>query len=337
MIGHYGSKYEYIWCLNNKGLLPEEYQKTEVRIAKYLSLNYIYCVMTAGFIIDNCGGLDVCFSARKGQMIVNTWHGGGAYKTNTGDSNDYIKRIKSSQVKLNIKAKTMRSIISSCEKFTSFTSKDSRCPENRFLPIGMPRNDIFFSGTDFAKTKVFNYYNLAKNKKMVLYAPTFRGDHREPENIEFSIGIEELLKALKIRFGAAFSFFYRSHFLLGAGKDDGKYHIISASDYSDMQELLCAADVLITDYSSSIWDFSFTYKPCFLYVPDLEEYKFNRNFYTPIEEWPFPLAETNQELIENIKNFDDIEYIKNVKKHHEDLGSYETGHATERFCGLLFG
>jgi CDP-glycerol glycerophosphotransferase len=112
--------------------------------------------------------------------------------------------------------------------------------------------------------------------------------------------------------------------------------VIDVSDYPDMQDLLCAVDVLITDYSSSIWDFSFTHKPCFLYAPDLEEYKSNRDFYTPIEEWPFPLAKTNQELIENIKNFDSKEYIGKVNKHHKELGSYETGHATEHFCKLLF-
>lgn len=103
-----------------------------------------------------------------------------------------------------------------------------------------------------------------------------------------------------------------------------------------MQELLCAADILITDYSSSIWDFSFTYRPCFLYAPDLAKYEAESGFFVPIEDWPFPLAETNEELIENIKNFDSKKYIEDVKKHHRDLGSYETGHATERFCKLLF-
>jgi CDP-glycerol glycerophosphotransferase len=336
MIERYGRRYKYIWCLNNGDLLPDGYKKTGIKTAKYLSPKYIYYVMTAGFIINNSGGLDVCFPARKGQMIVNTWHGGGAYKTLTIDSKDYIKRVKSSRVKQDLRGKMIFYIISSCEKFTYFTSKDFRCPENRFLPLGMPRNDIFFSETDFIKNKVFNYYNLAKNEKIVLYAPTYRRDIRKPGNIDFSIETEKLLKTLDARFGIAFKFFYRLHYAFGVKKDEGNYNIISASDYPDMQELLCAADVLITDYSSSVWDFSFTYKPCFLYAPDIEEYKSSKNFYTPIEEWPFPLAETNQELLENIKNFDDAEYIKNVKKHHKNLGSYETGHATEQFCNLLF-
>ena len=112
--------------------------------------------------------------------------------------------------------------------------------------------------------------------------------------------------------------------------------IINASQYPDIQELLCAADILITDYSSCIWDFSFTFKPCFIYAPDLKKYQDEQGFYTPIEDWPFPLAKTNQQLMENIIVFDDEKYKQAVKKHHADLGSYETGTACEQFCRAVF-
>jgi len=96
-----------------------------------------------------------------------------------------------------------------------------------------------------------------------------------------------------------------------------------------MQELLCAADVLITDYSSSIWDFSFTGKPCFLYAPDLAQYDKERGFYTSIETWPAILAEDNDTLIKNILDFNERDFTERVRKHHDDLGSYETGQATQ--------
>ena len=111
--------------------------------------------------------------------------------------------------------------------------------------------------------------------------------------------------------------------------------MINVSGYADMQELICAADVLITDYSSSVWDFSLTGKPCFIYANDLSAYKEERNFYTPIEEWPFALAETNEELHENILNFDPEVYKHKVEEHHKELGSYETGHACEALYELL--
>jgi CDP-glycerol glycerophosphotransferase len=104
-----------------------------------------------------------------------------------------------------------------------------------------------------------------------------------------------------------------------------------------MQELLCAADVLITDYSSCMWDFSLTFRPCFIFAPDIKKYRDNRGFYTPIEEWPFPVAETNEQLAYNILNFNEEKYRNDVKQHHVNLGSFEKGTATKQFCQILFG
>jgi CDP-glycerol glycerophosphotransferase len=102
-----------------------------------------------------------------------------------------------------------------------------------------------------------------------------------------------------------------------------------------MQELLLIADVLITDYSSCSWDFSLTSKPCFIFAPDLDYYLTNRGIYTPIDTWPYPLARTNEELVNNIINFEKREYDVKVKKHYEDLGSYEQGSATSKMTGIL--
>jgi CDP-glycerol glycerophosphotransferase len=102
-----------------------------------------------------------------------------------------------------------------------------------------------------------------------------------------------------------------------------------------MQELLCAADILITDYSSSMWDFSLTFKPCFIYAPDLAKYQAEQGFYIPLEQLPFPIAETNEQLAHNIRTFDPEKYKQAVKQYHSDLGSHETGTAREQFCKIL--
>jgi len=110
---------------------------------------------------------------------------------------------------------------------------------------------------------------------------------------------------------------------------------IDASNYPDMQELLYAADVLITDYSSSMWDFSLTRRPCFLYATDLNYYDLDRGFYSDIHTWPYPLAESNSALIKNIKQFNNDQYQKNIQKHWDALGSYESGHACETVANYI--
>ena len=104
------------------------------------------------------------------------------------------------------------------------------------------------------------------------------------------------------------------------------------TDYPDMQELLAAADMLITDYSSCIWDYSFLYRPCFLYTPDLEQYLAKTGFYIPIQEWPFPICRNEQELEDAIDSYDAGQNRKAIQKHHQKMGSFESGHACEKVC-----
>lgn len=104
---------------------------------------------------------------------------------------------------------------------------------------------------------------------------------------------------------------------------------IDVSDYPDMQELLYAADSFITGLFVNNLDYSLTYKPGFLFVPDLDEYTKDRSFYTDPETWAFPLARTNEELVELIKTYDTEESRKKIDQHHEHLQIKETGKATE--------
>ena len=104
----------------------------------------------------------------------------------------------------------------------------------------------------------------------------------------------------------------------------------NATAYPDMQDLLQCADVLLTDYSSCMWDFSLMHKPCFLYARDISEYRGERDFYTPIEDWPFPLASNNDELAQVIADFDEDTSHAAVDRHHEELGSTESATAARQ-------
>ena len=146
-------------------------------------------------------------------------------------------------------------------------------------------------------------YKVSKDIGIVMYAPTFRDN-----GIKLDLDVNELLQSLETRFHKKFILFVRSH--LHIAKDifegaENQKDVIDVSEYVDMQELLCAADVLITDYSSSMWDYSLTGRPCFIYANDLAQYKKERNFHTPITDWPFPMAERNTELQQLILRLDE--------------------------------
>ena len=111
--------------------------------------------------------------------------------------------------------------------------------------------------------------------------------------------------------------------------------MLPAAKYPDMQELLAAADMMITDYSSNIWDYSFLYRPCFLYVPDLEEYLQKTGFYVDIHQWPFEMAETQEELKQKIAACDRKELKARIEAHHRFMGSRESGNACKMIVNRI--
>ena len=103
-----------------------------------------------------------------------------------------------------------------------------------------------------------------------------------------------------------------------------------ATAFDDMQLLLSACDAVITDYSSLMFDFALTRRPCFQFATDIDAYKTDRNFYFPIDETPFPLAKSNAEMVQHILDFDDAAYQKDWDAFYQKMGFCEDGQATQR-------
>lgn len=151
------------------------------------------------------------------------------------------------------------------------------------LLYGHPRNDIFFDTKkmQMARQKVAVAYG-AEGKKILLYAPTFREDYRTDC---YGLDFFHLAKHIKRRFGGEWVFLVRLHPRIRDMADEilpSAAGIVNATRYADMQELLAAADCLITDYSSCAFDFMLTRRPVFLFATDIHEYDTERGFYYPL-------------------------------------------------------
>ena len=102
-----------------------------------------------------------------------------------------------------------------------------------------------------------------------------------------------------------------------------------------MQELLCASDILITDYSSCMGDMALMKKPIFLYAPDVKEYIKDRGFYWDIFTLPFPIAQSQEQFIDNIIKFDEESYCAGIDNYLKKLVSYENTVSAEKVCQWL--
>jgi len=210
--------------------------------------------------------------------------------------------------------------------------------------LGTPRNDILFHPGETSRLK--EKLGLPPKQKILLFAPTFRNDGPDVEdkNVQRSglnqiqeMDLDRMLQMLHQKFGGDWAVVCRFHYHVDALVDwedlgnrfAGK--IINGNLHEDMAEYLACSDILLTDASSSMFDFMLTKKPCFLFFPDYEHYKEKeRGFYLSVETLPFPMAQSFEKLIENIAGFDDVRYAKEVGTWMEKLGSVEDGNASER-------
>lgn len=209
------------------------------------------------------------------------------------------------------------------------------------LKLGVPRNDILVDLSHDEKMKIKEKLNLPDEKKILLFAPTFRKNDVEKsglmqlEMIDFDL----LFHTLEEKFGGAWIMVSRFHYLVDSKIDweeiNRKYSgkIINGNLHEDMALYLAAADMLITDYSSSMFDFALKGEPVFLLCPDIEYYgSTERGFYLDIENMPFSFAADFKSLIENFQSFHQEKYLSKVASMDEELGNINDGKSSERIA-----
>ena len=321
--------YDIYYALNdmNKKGIPDG-----VRVVKYKSLKHFFHLMTAKCIVFNSTGLSCFLPYRKKQIVIQTWHGGYSFKVIGNDFDSDKESIKLRQ----LTGSVITYFLSGSHLATQQHSVAMSTPEEKFLEIGLPRNDVLLNYHEDIKNKIYKEFEIDITKGIVLYAPTFReGVGRkgmEDYHLE-QIDDQAVVEALNMRFSRKFVFMYKSHHNMlhtNIGRE-----AINASDYDDIQELMCAADVIITDYSSCMADFALQKKLGFVYAPDLKEYESAHPFSMDPKDWPYKITRNNKELINSILSCSTDEWTCKLERFFNKVGNCEDGHATERIIEMI--
>jgi CDP-glycerol glycerophosphotransferase len=315
-------KFDVVWAFNN---LQDKEHLNGFRKVKTMSLRYFYELSTSKVIITNFRTTDL-YVKRRNQYYIQTWHSSLRLKQIEKDAVDslpkqYIQMAKRDSLKCDL-------LLSGCEYSTQIF-KRAFWYEGKIFEYGTPRNDALFQENSLLRRKVLQELGIEAGKKIVLYAPTFRkGNSLEVYNLNYTKVIEKLKSKFKGEWVLLVKL--HPHLLNKSGQLLEGNNVIDVTAYDDIQELLSISDVLITDYSSLMFDFSITQRPCFLYVPDVREYvKKDRNLYFDLKELPFINAESNDDLLDQIMCFDEKEYSQNLRNFLKRVGSYENGKAGE--------
>lgn len=328
------------WLLSSKNMksvdVPEYIHKVPIK-GRFFSIFYGY---RCKVLIDNFAGIRFHNKNDKfrrflikvpQQLGISTWHGTPLKCI----GHDYQHSIFSEP---NISS--AQYVIAGCQ-FTKI-KLESAYPFFHVIMTGTPRNDILINRKE-SDVDLKKKMSLPNNYKFVLFAPTYRNDDYESGIRQLQeMNFEKLKKVLEEKWGGQWGFIYRLHPHVDSleveeiCKKSKTMIMINGNQYDDMAEYLRVSDFLITDYSSSLFDFMLTDKPCVLLTLDKEHYEnVERGMYMTLEELPYPFACTINSLYYLIERYDEFKIIEKKKEFLKRLGSIEDGKASERLVDMI--
>lgn len=344
-------RYEFVWFVND---MTKEFPDYIKKVPNTL-WSRAYWLSRSKIWIDNYRKpYGTC--KRKGQYYLNTWHGMGGFKTIglwRGDSFSEIAYLVSK------KDSDMVDYFLSDSKFCTEYFPKGLVYSGEFLEVGAPRCDVLLNQRNSLKTKFYNEYDLEEDIKCIMYAPTYRenavnGKRRVFSEI-WSIDFDKVIQNLETHFGGTWCIILRMHPQIAHESKYIKNKVIDVSDRDDLYEILAAMDGLITDYSSCAMDAAMMRIPVFIYADDIGVYKENRGALTwditeetrcnaPINkeispnfnvELPFSIAKNNDELEEDILQFNVEGYDKKLTEYERGIGLVLEGTASKKVANII--
>lgn len=320
-------EYKIYWVYSKMMKSDDQFPERIITIKKN-SLKYFYCLATSKYWISN-NRMNIFIRKRKKQIYIQTWHGGLALKKIEYDAQDKLSRLYTEVMKVdNNKIDYLISNSDFCTKMYRNAFKY----KGKILEIGTPRNDILIMNNEEVIEKVRKYYRL-KDEKILLYVPTFRNSYdKNPYDINFKLLKNELEKN-----GEKWKIIIRLHPKINNPQEliNDFNSFINGGEYPDIQELICATNLIITDYSSTMFEGMIANKPVILYANDIDLYMNERGYYFSFEELPFEIATTNNELIKVISAEKFTNFSKKYAEFSKNVGLKEYGKASEYIADLI--
>ena len=314
-----GLDVDMVWLVNDLSMdFPPGIRKVKLQ-----SLKASFELSTAKMIVSNVRAT-LPYKKKQSQYYIQTWHGSVAFKAIEKDA---IDKLRPDYVREAIEDSKMINLFLSSNSIQTHEIQTCFWYDGEIFESGSPRNDMLFKGDD-VKNRIKQGLGLRPDTKVVLYAPTFRDDFRMDV---YNLNLLEMCSRLGNRLGGNWIALARLHpnvteTSLVAYSDK----VINASTYPDMQELLLIADVLITDYSSTIYDAAIMDKLVLLYAPDLDEYKKNRGLKQIYFDLPTRICQTSDDLCNYIDEIDVGQYHAELHRFLDSIKVFDDGHASER-------
>ena len=331
-----GRPIRFVWVIDNKDAhIPGVHKEV-----KPLSLKYFYYVARCGAWINNMRQ-PAWYEKRDGVIFLECWHGTPLKKL-VFDMEDVHSASPEYKMTFYKQSRIWDWLVSDNRFSTEAFKSAFLFPQEKILELGYPRNDLLYApDRDSRAERVKERLKIPKDRKVVLYAPTWRDDDfYAPGQYKFDLPLDlKVMERLKDRY----FFVLRTHYFIADHltlTDAQKEYVTDCSRYNDIGELYLISDVLITDYSSVFFDYANLRRPILFYVYDFEKYRDTlRGFYFDMESrCPGPLLFTSDQVADALENIDGVvdEYADKYSVFLNDFCYLDDGHAARRITEAVF-
>ena len=319
---------DLVWLVNDlKTPLPEKIRRVPYNLS---ALDASLELSTAKVIVTN-EMTPLPFHKKNNQYLIMTWHACWGLKHVNLDRGDRVTPALMQAINAS-NAITDLMIAGNDVNFAEI--RRSFDYKGEVISCGYPRQDLFFKPNDDLAKKVRKSIGIPSNAKIILYAPTFRNQNPQPLDV-YQLNFQKLLSLFEKKFSGKWILLMRLHPILSASDISQKVftpsaNIIDVTKYPDMQELALISDVLLTDYSSVIYDFMLQEKLTFIFAKDVQSYNKIQGLKDEFFHLPFRINQNEIELFDCIKNINVTETKRKLKNFIAALKPYDTGHASEK-------
>ena len=334
-------EYKLYWSVDKRYL--QNFKDKDVEIITRFSLKWLFYMPRARYWVTNVR-MPLWLPKPNHTLYVQTWHGTPLKKLGVDIDEVYMPGTNTENYQRNFTMESAKwDYLVSPNSYSTKIFRRAFSFEKEIIESGYPRNDYLYQANNKREIdSLKRRYGLPLDKKVILYAPTWRDDQY------FSVGkyrfqLELDLKRMQEELGKHYIVILRMHYLIAEQLDVSEFagFAYDFSHHEDIRELYLISDLLITDYSSVFFDYANLRRPMIFFVYDIEDYRDRlRGFYFDLEKKaPGPLVKTTEEVIQAIKHFEERDFAlpENFEEFYQTFCEWEDGQAAKRVVETIWG
>lgn len=334
-------EYKLYWSVDKRYL--QNFKDKDVEIITRFSFKWLFYMTRARYWVTNVR-LPLWLPKPKHTKYVQTWHGTPLKKLGVDIDEVHMPGTDTEKYRQNFTRESAKwDYLISPNSYSTKIFRRAFSFRNKIIESGYPRNDFLYQANnerDIEELK--KSYNLPLDKRVILYAPTWRDDqYYSVGKYRFHLQLD--LERMQEELGDDYIVILRMHYLIADRMDVSAFSgfAYDFSNHEDIRELYLISDLLITDYSSVFFDYANLRRPMIFFVYDIDDYRDRlRGFYFDFEKKaPGPLVKTTEGVINEIKKLEAANFA--LPDHFEDFYqtfcAWEDGEAAKRVVETIWG